>query len=267
MLIAQITDTHIRANGAFAFDGKADTSARLAAAVRFLATHTPRPDVVLATGDLADTGSAADYRKLAELLAPLEMPVLPIPGNHDSRAPLQDAFPGIARRAATRYVQYAVDDYPVRLIAIDTLQEGRIGGYLCAERLAWIGHALAASPRPTVLFMHHPPFDLGIAGNDDMRCEGAAELERIVRAHGNVQAVLCGHLHRPVARRWGGTIAAVVPATAPTLELLLTGDGPSGWVDSPPMVGLHLWRDGDGLVSHVAATDEASRYAAFSGAA
>jgi 3',5'-cyclic AMP phosphodiesterase CpdA len=263
MLIAQITDTHIRAGGAFAFDGKADTSARLAAAVRTLSAQTPRPDVVLATGDLADSGADGDYGQLAELLAPLRTPVLPIPGNHDARAPLRAAFPEISARLEKRFVQYVVDDHPVRLVALDTLEDGRIGGRLCAERLGWIERTLGASSRPTLLFMHHPPFDLGAAPNDDMRCEGADELRRIVRAHGNVQAVLCGHLHRLVMRRWGDTVVAAMPATAPTLELLLSGDGPRGFVDTPPMVGLHLWREGDGLVTHIAAADEAARFTAF----
>jgi 3',5'-cyclic AMP phosphodiesterase CpdA len=263
MLIAQVTDTHVREGGAFAFERKADTSARLAAAVRFLSGHSPRPDVVLATGDLADRGRDGDYQQLVELLAPLGVPVLPIPGNHDARGPLLAAFPEIAVRAETPFVQYVVDEHPVRLVAIDTLEDGWIGGRLCAERLAWIERTLAASSRPTVVFMHHPPFDLGATANDDMRCAGAAELERIVRAHGHVQAVLCGHLHRLVMRRWGDTVVAAIPATAPTLELLLSGDGPRGFVDTPPMVGLHLWREGDGLVVHVAAADETERFTAF----
>jgi 3',5'-cyclic AMP phosphodiesterase CpdA len=231
--------------------------------VRFLSQHVPRPDIVLATGDLADSGTDGDYRQLAELLAPLEIPVLPIPGNHDARGPLRDAFPQIAARLESRFVQYRVDDHLVRLVALDTLEDGRIGGRLCAERLAWIERTLAASARPTLIFMHHPPFDLGAAANDDMRCEGAVALERLVRGHGNVQAVLCGHLHRLVMRRWGNTAVAAMPATAPTLELLLSGEGPRGFVDTPPMVGLHLWRDGDGLVTHVAAADESARFTPF----
>jgi len=263
MLIAQITDTHVRADGAFAFDGKADTSARLAAAVETIAAMKPLPDVVLATGDLVDTGSAGDYRQLVKVLAPLSMPVLPIPGNHDARAPMLAAFPDIARRLTTPFVQYVVDNYPLRLVALDTMDEGRIGGLLCAARIAWIEQALAASPRPTIVFMHHPPFDAGIAANADLHCKGADALARVLARHEHVQAVLCGHLHRSIARRWAGTIVAIGAATAPTLEMKLDGRGPDGWVDSPPMISLHLWREGDGLVSHVMAVDERARYAAF----
>jgi 3',5'-cyclic AMP phosphodiesterase CpdA len=111
--------------------------------------------------------------------------------------------------------------------------------------------------------MHHPPFDAGLAANDDMHCEGADALARIIERHPQVQAILCGHLHRSIARRWAGTLVATGAATAPTLELMLDGRGPEGWIDTPPMIGLHLWREGDGLVSHVVAADERARYAAF----
>lgn len=263
MLIAQITDTHIRAGGAFAFGGKVDTSQRLRATVHFLARMAPKPTVVLATGDLVDTGDPEDYRQLLQLLAPLGMPVLPIPGNHDARVPMCAAFPDVARRLDQPFVQYVVDEYPVRLIALDTLEDGRIGGRMCAERLAWIERVLAGSARPTVLFMHHPPFDYGAAPNDDMHCDGAEAMQRIVSRHHNVLAVLCGHLHRSTMRHWGGTVVCTVPATAPMLEIKLDGGHPGGWIDSPPMVGLHLWREGDGLVSHIVAVDERERYSPF----
>ncbi len=263
MLIAQITDTHIRAGGAKAFGNAADTTARLRSAVTCLLALTPRPDVVLATGDLVDTGGAEDYRQLLELLAPLPMPVLPIPGNHDLRSTMRDAFPAIAKRLDTPYFQYAIDDYPVRLVAIDTTEPGRTGGVLCAERLAWIDATLGASSKPTVLFMHHPPFDGGATPNPDMRCENGEALAAVVAKHPHVEAVLCGHLHRSLVRRWGGTVAVTAPATAPALEFRADGSSPEHWVDTPPMLALHVWREGGELITHAVAADETAHYRAL----
>ena len=263
MLIAQITDTHILADGMFAFGGNVDTSRRLRDAVAFVMRMSPLPDVVLATGDLVDTGDPGDYRQLLQLLQPLSMPVLPIPGNHDARAPFVAAFPEAARRMDTPFVQYVVDDYPLRLIAIDTLEEGRIGGRVCAARLDWLRRALEASSRPTLVFMHHPPYDFGSVANDDMRCEGGEAMAEIVSRHENVHAVLCGHLHRSTMTRWAGTLGCTVPATAPMLEVNLDGSHPHRWIDTPAMLGLHLWRDGHELVSHVVAADERERGVPF----
>lgn len=263
MLIAQVTDTHIRANGAFAFGGQVDTSAGLRRAVRYIRELDPQPDVILATGDLVDSGRADDYAQLRSLLAPLGAPIFAIPGNHDARAPLREAFPEVRRRVTGEHIQYVVDDFPVRLIAIDTLDEGQIGGRLCAARLEWIGEALARSPRPTLLFMHHPPYDYGAQPNADMHCAGAEALAPLVARHGNVIAVLCGHLHRWTHARWAGTLACTAPATAPVLQLNLSGRAPDGWIDSPPMVGLHLWRATAGLVSHTIDVDEPGQVRAF----
>jgi 3',5'-cyclic AMP phosphodiesterase CpdA len=184
---------------------------RLGRAVRFIRQLDPRPDVILATGDLADTAHPDDYAQLRSLLAPLDAPIFAIPGNHDARMPLRDAFPDLRRRAPGEHIQYVVDDYPVRLIALDTLDDGRIGGRLCAARLAWIADALAQSDRPTILFMHHPPYDYGATPNEYMHCAGADALASLVAAHGNIAAILCGHLHRWTLTRWAGTVACTVP--------------------------------------------------------
>ena len=91
MLIAQISDTHIRPKGVLAM-GRVDTAGHLARAVAHIMALRPAPDVVLVTGDLVDAGMAEEYAHLRELLAPLPMPVHLIPGNHDLRDPLRAAF-------------------------------------------------------------------------------------------------------------------------------------------------------------------------------
>ena len=88
-------------------------------------------------------------------------------------------------------------------------------------------------------------------------------MARIVGAHDNVHAVLCGHLHRSVMTGWSGTVVCTIPATAPMLEVNLEGRNATGWIDSPAVVGLHLWREGKGLVSHIVSVDESERYAPF----
>src|SRR6185295_14939281 len=79
---------------------------------------------------------------------------------------------------------------------------------LCAERLAWLDARLGeGSQRPTVVFMHHPPFVTGLRAMDAMGLDGKAELGTVVARHPQVEGVLCGHVHRPMTRRLGGTVA------------------------------------------------------------
>lgn len=257
MRIAQISDLHIQPGGARAY-GVVDTAALLERCVARLNALRPPPDVVLATGDLVQEGTPEEYARLRGILAPLAAPLHVLPGNHDDRTALRAAFPDAAGADGGGFVQYALEDGPLRVVALDTLWPGEEAGRLCAERLGWLERTLAARPAaPTLLALHHPPFPTGLAHLDGIGLrEGAAELERIVRAHPQVRRVVCGHLHRAIHTRWAGVPASVAPATCHQAALELRPDQPAAFVAEPPGFHLHWWRD-DGagageLVTHLA---------------
>jgi Icc protein len=255
MLIAQISDMHLKAEGELLY-GRIDTTGFLERAVAHVMALDPRPDLVLATGDLVNDGGAAQYANLKRVLAPLDMPVFLIPGNHDARAAMRQAFPEHRYLPATGFLQYTIEDRPVRLIALDTLVDGKGHGELCDERLDWLEARLGESDRPTLLFMHHPPFDCGVAYLDNARLnKGGQRLSELVRAHGNVERVMCGHVHRSVQVRWAGTMASIAPGTAHQATLDLRPVDTLSMKMEPPGIALHQWREGPdgvgGLVTHV----------------
>jgi Icc protein len=253
MLIAQITDTHVSTPGS-QNDRFFRTAAHLGRAVEHLNALRPRPDVVLATGDLVERGRVGEYRRLRALLEPLATPLYLIPGNHDDRANLARVFDH--HRYLPRdggFIQYTVDDWPVRLVALDTLVPGEGGGRLCAERLAWLDARLAEAPeRPTVIFMHHPPFVTGIITMDAMGLDGSDAFAAVIRRHPQVERIVCGHLHRPIVRRFAGTVACTSPATAHQVALDLAPETRLAVLMEPPACMLHFWLgEAEGLVSHV----------------
>ena len=69
--------------------------------------------------------------------------------------------------------------------------------------------------------IHHPPFKSGIKYIDDYRLFGAESLETIVRSYDNIEAVVCGHVHRAIFRRWAGTMVAACPITWAEIALRL----------------------------------------------
>src|SRR5215469_17559283 len=64
--------------------------------------------------------------------------------------------------------------------------------------------------------------------------------------------IVCGHLHRPIVRRFAGTVACTAPATAHQIALDLGETPRLATVMEPPGCLLHLWLgDSGGLVTHV----------------
>ena len=257
MLIAQLSDTHLRSDGELLYD-RIDTAAYLERAVAHVLKLDPRPDVVIMTGDLVEAGKPAEYARLRRLIAPLPMPVYVIPGNHDAREALRTAFADQGYFPASGFLQYTVDDLPIRLIALDTLVEGKGYGALCQERLAWLEARLAEqTDRPAMLLMHHPPFECGIDAFDHARLqEGDDRLAELVRKSGNVERAVCGHVHRPIQVRWAGTMASIAPSTAHQATLDLHDGAPLSMMMEPPAIALHQWRPNTGLVTHVSYVGE-----------
>jgi 3',5'-cyclic-AMP phosphodiesterase len=261
MLIAQISDLHIKRPGDLAYR-RVDTGAALARCVAALNALEPRPDVVIMTGDLVDQGDAEQYAHLKTLLAPLEIPYYLLVGNHDERSALRDAFSDHAElRADEAFVQYAVDIGPLRLIALDSMVPGQSAGYLCDARLAWIETQLdAAQGKPVLVALHHPPFECGIGHMDNIRLDPqvSQKLAALIARYPNVERVICGHVHRPMFARFGGTIASAVPSPAHQVRLDLRDNAPSSFMMEPPAFALHRYTPGTGIVTHHAYVEAAA---------
>jgi 3',5'-cyclic AMP phosphodiesterase CpdA len=259
MLIAQITDLHVGAAGFLAY-GRYDTSASLSRCVAHLLQQRPAPDVVLATGDLVDVGREEEYRRLKELLLPLPMPLYLIPGNHDDRDALRNAFADHAYLGpAGEPARYSIAGHALRLIALDTTVRGETGGALDEAQLEWLDKELAAAPRePALVFLHHPPFRTGIARMDTigLAAESAERLGGVVSRHAQVQLLTCGHVHRAIQVRWHGTVASVCPSTAFQYSLNLADSRLEPSPHEPPAYQLHCW-NGSELVTHTVAVDSA----------
>lgn len=252
MLIAHLTDLHVRPSGRPAYR-VVEVNTMLARAVAALRALDPAPDAVILSGDLTDCGLAEEYALLRRMLEPLAMPVYLIPGNHDRRGPLREVFAGWPTLGDDpEFVDFAADLGPLRLIGLDSVVPGHGHGALCQHRLDRLRTALAAAPdRPTLIALHHPPFVCGIEHMDNIRLlDGAAELAAIVADNPQVERVLCGHHHRPIQTRWAGTLAQIAPSVAHQVEFRLDPGAEGMLVLEPPAFLVHAWMPGAGLVTH-----------------
>lgn len=257
MLIAQISDLHIRPGGHLAY-GVSETNLFAEHAIHALLRLDPRPDCLLVTGDLTDCGLEEEYAIVAELLSRLPFPAYAVPGNHDRREPFRHAFAAAGYLPESGPLDFAAWCGPVRIVGLDSLVAGESHGALVPETLHFLEETLAGSPdAPTLVMLHHPPFDTGIAHMDATRLlEGVDSLERIIAANRQVRRVLCGHVHRSIQQMFAGTLCQIAPSVGHQVALDLRPQGPSCFVLEEPEFLLHRF-DRGGVVTHTAKVSRA----------
>jgi len=253
LLIAQISDLHIKRPGVLAY-GQVDTAAALTRCVATLNAFRPRPELVVISGDLADTPVAEEYEHLNRLLAPLEIGFAAVPGNHDSRELMRAALPkgGYAQSTGPLNSLHAVG--PLDLVLLDSSVPGKPHGELEAPTLAWLDATLASSStRPALIFLHHPPFVTGIHHIDVQNLRNAGALANVLRRHPRARLVAAGHVHRAALTQFLGIPATICPAPNHAVALDLEDSLPPSFKVEPPAFHLHTWFSGEhfgDLITH-----------------
>ncbi len=246
--LIHLTDTHLVAPPGRLYG--LDPVARLAPAIEVINSQHGDAKGVFVTGDLAHWGEAAAYRALRELLDRLTVPYYLLIGNHDLRGPLYEVFPDLPQDEGG-YLQYAVAIDSGVCLLMDSVTEGSTAGTYDEERLDWLKEQLARHANSDVfLFIHHPPFDIGIKGLDSIRLtEGEDGLARALRRHERIRHLFFGHVHRPIAGSWNKIPVSSLFGTNHQVALRLDEEEASGSLE-PPQLGVILI-DAGTLIVHM----------------
>jgi len=250
MLVAQLTDTHVIADPSL-HELYIDNNDRLRSAIAALNAESPRPELVLLTGDLTNTGADDEFAILADLLGELEIPALAIPGNHDTRDGIRSLFPDLAWAEgghASCIVDVEGPDGAIRFIGLDSITPGEPGASFDAERRSWLIDAIDAAPGRSVLALHHPPFATGIEWMDRSGFVGLSEFEDVLTEH-PVERIFAGHIHRSITTTVAGITTITCPSTIHHVDLDLEPDAPVSLILDPPSYLLHQMTAG-GWVTH-----------------
>ena len=242
-MIVQISDLHVGAAGRPLADARDAIDA-----VRAL---RPAPEALLVTGDLAEHGSRDEYAQVRELLAGLPMPVHVLPGNHDDRAALLEAFPA-GGVAGSRY-RWAATCGALRVVGCDSTRRGRDDGRLGPDDRAWLRETLAAEPRrPTIVAMHHAPLATGMPALDELGLAAADRhaLGLLLRDFPQVHRVATGHLHMAACGRLGPATVISSPSTWRQRARLRIGARDWEIGDEPAGMLVHVLVDGE-VITHV----------------
>jgi len=211
MKLIHLTDPHFVAPGLSLYG--LDPRARLDAAVADINRHHGDASLAVITGDLAHWGEPAAYQNLRDCLARLDVPVTALIGNHDDRLAFREVFP---KAPADRqgFVQGSLATRQGRLLFLDTNQPGTHAGWYCERRLAWLERRLAESRDRLFLFMHHPPFAVGMASLDRIGLVQREAFRAVVEPHaGRIRHLFYGHVHRPISGSWLGIPATTIRGT------------------------------------------------------
>jgi len=230
MIIAQICDTHISLPEPQGSHRLRD----LELAVEEINRLDPLPDVVIHGGDIAHEGKLEEYQVAKEIISRLTMPLFVIVGNKDRRSAMTKVFSGqIASCLNTDYIQYAVDDFPVRLIMLDTLDENGKLGMLCKSRLENFQTLLELDrDKSTLVFMHHPMFEIPEAPRS-FQFDSRQTVERfieILNQYPQVTNIYCGHAHRYGSGMIGKVPGRCIPSIAVDLRF---GEYPEKYRSKP----------------------------------
>lgn len=203
--LLHITDPHLCAAADARLHGWHVMDAFEAVLAQALARH-PRFDALVLGGDLVDDESRAGYARLDRRLAALKRPVLAMAGNHDDPALMAATLDHASVHGCLELGDW-------RLYALDSHVEGRESGCVGAEQRARLDQQLRADPRPSVVFVHHPPCPLDSAWIDAIGLLDAQALRQLLACHSQVRAVVCGHAHQSAHRALGAIDCWITPAT------------------------------------------------------
>ena len=195
MLIAQISDLHVAPDGSF-MRQFVDSNELLARAV-----DVPQHDDAASRRRARDRRphrprhrrgvrhAARDPRRARGAVVPRAREP-----RRGRRAACRVRHAGV--RVVDREFDYVVDDFPVRLVALDSTIAGSPRRRSSTPRSSrGLDATLAAAPdRPTLIFLHHPPFETGVWWMDCIGLTGRA------RARGDRPAAPAGATRRRRSR-------------------------------------------------------------------
>lgn len=201
MKFIHLTDTHVQASEPIY---GTNPVLRLAEAVASVNEEHGDAAFVIVTGDLTHFGDAASYAAFRSEISQLKMPVHLMVGNHDKSQALIETFPD-APLDADGFVQAGFLTSGVRMLLLDTTVDGNGAGVYCETRRDWLRGQLEIDDAPIFLFMHHPPFPVGIRGMDAIALKNPDEFHALIAPHKTrIRHLFFGHLHRAVWGSWQG---------------------------------------------------------------
>ncbi|WFE73987.1 phosphodiesterase [Roseinatronobacter sp. S2] len=227
-----LTDLHLVEQGQDWPQG-VDPLARLRLCLDEIAAVHCDADRLVVTGDLIQLRNPGAYAILRAELERLPFPYRLLVGNHDDRGALRSIFP--ANNCIDGFVQGFENVDGTQLLYLDTqAADGKHHGELCPTRERWItGQIEAAGEEPLLIFLHHPPCDIGVPALDRLKLLNADRLTGLLKRRRRPTHLFCGHVHRNVSGLWAGNPFATLKSLHVQFDLNMADDDMSRSLERP----------------------------------
>jgi Icc protein len=211
--LVQITDCHIFDSADKKLMGL-NTRRSFEAVKAAIAGTGEHHDLLLATGDLSQDGSAASYRYLAQQFDDLGIPTFWLPGNHDEPELMPRHFTGDSVHAAKRVLAGAW-----QVVLLDSSIAGEVHGRVSDTELTFMDNALRQYPdRHALICLHHQAIETGSEWIDMKGLLDAEQLRSRMAQHGNIRAVIWGHVHQESHKSVAGVEWMSTPSSCVQFE-------------------------------------------------
>lgn len=236
-----------------------DPLQRLQECLTHIAANQNNAEFCVITGDLADRGELEAYQTLHDELANFPLKTYLILGNHDHRENFFKAFPN-KTRDENGFVQSCLQNECGDFLFLDTLDQGEYTGGYCKTRQDWITRCLSnAKDRDVYLFMHHPPFPIGIPPLDEIALINPEDFADVLAEHSRVKHLFFGHVHRPISGSWRGIPFSTLFGTNHQVALSFESDDVISYSNEPPAYNVVLIED-DRVVIHTCSYQDKSTW-------
>lgn len=247
MYIFQISDLHFQTEDERSVNN-------LQKIVESIDRQDVKPDMLLISGDLTQGQKYANYESIFNTLKQLDTPIYCITGNNDSSTGLMRALaeylPQHPVSEMKTYLQYCVEDYPFRLIGLDSFAPGNLSGEMDDERLLWLEEKLNHNPQKKLTLVMIHQFTLPNSLHRGFM-PWFTKFNRIIADHPDeVRLVVSGHVHTSISGQEGRT--RFISAVSTNWNSLLDFKDHGNQIKdlSAPIGYLIHYFDGNGFISY-----------------
>lgn len=208
--VIQITDTHILDDGMQprSFEDF-DTSESLKKVVAKVIADENDADFVLLTGDLVHEPAKNAYQKLADLLSPLTIPIMCLPGNHDDPTMMEYIM---GENGFDTGKLFEMGSWLI--ILLNSWLENEHSGEMTETELDFLRETLESNTEKHCLVaLHHHPVSVNSPWMDTMILNNADDFLKITDSFENIRVIIWGHIHQKFEAKRGETLLFGSPST------------------------------------------------------